>query len=85
MRSESRYLATAFQSTLTTSATCIQQIAQHVSRSALATPKETANMLEPERYTGVRITEGCYDSGEKFVDNTPWSSRLLNRDLKKQI
>ena len=49
-----------------------QEFAHHVSRIGLFTPSEGSNMLDPRSYTGTRITEGVYDSGEKFVDNTPW-------------
>lgn len=37
------------------------------------TLKEHAQLLiSPTSYTGVRITEGVYDSGEKFTDKIPW-------------
>ena len=49
-----------------------QEIAHFVGRSTLYTPKSTTNMMTPESYTGHRVTEGVYDSGEKFTDTTPW-------------
>ena len=50
-----------------------QQIDHHVTRIGLYTPHGSTNMMTPpESYTGVRVTEGVYNSGEKFVDRTPW-------------
>ena len=50
-----------------------QQVDHHVTRTALYTPKDSQNMMPVHSYSGIRITEGVYNSGEKFVDNTPWS------------
>ena len=49
-----------------------QKISQYVWRNVLATPRGTSCLLEPSAYTGKRITEGTYESGEKFTDTTPW-------------
>ena len=45
-----------------------QKISQYVYRGTLFTPRDTSNMMDATSYTGVRITEGTYESGEKFTD-----------------
>ena len=59
-----------------------QKISQHVSRNTLVTPRNTSNMLEPHSYTGVRITEGVYDRGEKSQDLTKWLPHKSEPDVK---
>ena len=50
-----------------------QQIDHHTSMTRLYIPKKDgANDMKTHSYTGERVTEGVYDSGEKFVDKTPW-------------
>ena len=59
-----------------------QKISQHVFRGTLMTPRDTVNMMDPTSYTGVRITEGVYESGEKFKDVTKWFPRETNVHIK---
>ena len=49
-----------------------QEVSHHVGRSTLYVPRGGDNMMDADCYSGVRLTEGVYDSGEKFVDHTEW-------------
>ena len=49
-----------------------QEVAHFATRSSLYVPRDTSNFMGASAYTGERITEGVYNSGEKFTDTTPW-------------
>ena len=59
-----------------------QKISFYTFRISLATPKDSPNMLDPKSYTGERLTEGIYESGEKFTDRTKWYPEKPSADVK---